>query len=404
MSKERFLLDDKDDPWESIDKRKISHALAIRDFMLGPGRFLPDPNETLQKLSEKIVNADVPLDRCVTIVGLLNAEGLASMRVWNKDQGAEAHILPHSPESDRGYRRSPAALAHEHKQWVFFNPQLTEEAAFGIVKELQGDGFTGYICAPNFMANGMHSIFSFATKAKDGFSQEDIAFFKAVFPAIAACQEILMVHRLLKEVTRTYIGEEPHRRVLSGDVRRGEVSRISSAILFADMRDFTQLTSTMTAEETTSLLNTYFDCIVPAIEQNDGEVLKFMGDGILAIFRDVESDVVASNNALKAALLGLQAVENNNACEALKFEVGIALHFGEVAYGNVGSGQRLDYTVIGRDVNLTSRIAGLCGPMGQKLLLSESLKERVEGGEFLDVGEQALKGIAEKQRVFAYSF
>ena len=129
-----------------------------------------------------------------------------------------------------------------------------------------------------------------------------------------------------------------------------------------------------------------------------------MGDGVLAIFRAVESDAEVANNSLNAALLGLRAVEENNVNEALKFEVGIALHFGEVAYGNVGSGQRLDYTVIGRDVNLTSRIADLCGPMGQKLLLSERLKTLVGEGDFLDVGEQALKGIAEKQRVFAYSF
>ena len=209
MRKELFLLSANEDAWSLIGKGQVTHALGIRDFMLGQGRYLPDPNETLQKLSEKIVDAGASLDRCVTIVSLLNAEGLASMRTWNKGQGTAAHVFPHSPESDEGYKNSPAALAHEHRRWVAFNPQQTEDEAFGIVSDLKADGFTGYICAPNLMANGMHSIFSFATKAEGGFSPQDIAFFRAIFPAVAACQEILLVHRLLKEVTRTYIGEEP---------------------------------------------------------------------------------------------------------------------------------------------------------------------------------------------------
>ena len=160
-----------------------------------------------------------------------------------------------------------------------------------------------------------------------------------------------------------YVGNEPHLRILSGDVRRGEVLRIRAAILFADMRDFTGSPRILSEEAATALVNDYYDCIVPPIDERGGEVLKFMGDGILAIFRAGENgDIEACLRAFAAARAGLLKVarRNRRARRRVRFEVGIALHFGNAAYGNVGSGARLDYTVIGRDVNLASRIADLC--------------------------------------------
>ena len=196
-----------------------------------------------------------------------------------------------------------------------------------------------------------------------------------------------------------YVGEEPHQRILSGDVKRGDVSSIRSAILFADMRDFTALTAPMGAAETTALLNVYYDCIVPHIEGNGGEVLKFMADGILGIFRAQADGANAAARALLGAKQGLAAVAANEIEPT--FEVGIALHVGEVAYGNVGSGMRLDYTVIGRDVNLASRIAGLCGALRQPLLVSSAFRQLTPAESYEDCGAHRLKGLAEPETIFA---
>jgi adenylate cyclase len=151
-------------------------------------------------------------------------------------------------------------------------------------------------------------------------------------------------------------------------------------------------------------VNQYYDCIVPPIDERGGEVLKFIGDGILAIFRTGErSDVEACWRALAAARAGLEKVDRRNARAdgGIHFDVGIALHFGDAAYGNVGSGARLDYTVIGRDVNLAARIAGLCGSLDERLLISSAFQSRLVDAEMRSLGAFSLKGVEREEPIFA---
>jgi adenylate cyclase len=178
--------------------------------------------------------------------------------------------------------------------------------------------------------------------------------------------------------------------------------RIRAAILFADMRDFTGLAASLSEEAATALVNDYYDCIVPPIDERGGEVLKFMGDGILAIFRAGEdADSEACLRAFATARAGLLRVERHNAKHDLGFGVGIALHFGHAAFGNVGSGARLDYTVIGADVNLAARVADLCGELDEGLLLSDAFQSRLSEQELRRLGSFPLKGVAAAQTVFA---
>ena len=185
--------------------------------------------------------------------------------------------------------------------------------AFDIVVPLRKAGYTHHIAVPVVLPNGMHNGFTFATRAPSGFSDQDVAVLRSIFPSLAALQEVLALNRVMREVMRMYVGNEPHLRILSGDVRRGEVLRIRAAILFADMRDFTEITSHLAEEAATALVNDYYDCIVPPIDERGGEVLKFMGDGILAIFRAGESgDIEACMRAFAAARAGLLKVTSRN--------------------------------------------------------------------------------------------
>jgi adenylate cyclase len=401
MDTATFLMDDCADPWGVLPRERWRAAVGIRDFMLGPGRLNPDPTATLTELSERFVEAGLPLDRCVTIVRILHAESVASVRAWDSREGTSDFVFAHDGRTRHGYATSPSALAHETGRWVRFNPQALADDTFGVLPELKQAGLVDYICAPVLMVNGMQNVFTFATRAPGGFSAADVALLRATFPALAACQEILVVHRILKEVTRMYVGEEPHERILAGDVHRGEVTHIRSAILFADMRDFTALTAAMSAEQATRLLNAYYDCVVPPVESARGEVLKFIGDGVLAIFRAGDDTMDACGRALEAARGALAAVAAREGGEVPDFDIGIALHFGEVAYGNVGSGVRLDYTVIGGDVNLASRVADLCGKLGQPLLVSADFAAQLPAVPFAGCGAHALKGLADPQEVFA---
>ena len=373
-------------------------ALELIDFMLGEALGLENANDVLIAMSERIRAAGVPLERSTSIVSLLHAEAVASARFWELDKGTRSFLFPYSEESGDGYAHSPAADVHATGEWVDLWLPDTLDETYGIVPELKQDGYTQYVMAPVFMKMGRNGTFSFATRAANGFSDMDVAFLRAVFPALAACQDILATSRSMQEVLRIYVGEEPHKRILSGDVHRGEVMHIRSVILFADMRRFTELTSEMSAREATDFLNAYFDCVVPPVEEAGGEVLKFMGDGVLAIFRAETDEGDACERALVAAREVLSRVDNRT--EVPTFEVGIALHIGDVAFGNVGAGMRLDYTVIGRDVNLAARIAGVCGKMNEPLLVSSGFRVR-SGHKGRDCGVHRLKGLSSPETIYA---
>jgi adenylate cyclase len=250
------------------------------------------------------------------------------------------------------------------------------------VPELKAAGYTAYLCLPIMFANGDENGIAFATKHPDGFSEMDLAFIGYVMPIGAAVLEILAGYRSLDQLLRIYVGDEPHRAILSGRVRRGDVTTIRSAILVADMRNYTRITAKMRPEESVELLNAYFDCLVPPVEAEGGEILKYMGDGLLAIFRESGDDLGgAAQSALSAAAAALVRIEaaNLEGRFPVPIDVGIALHHGEAAYGNVGSGERLDFTIIGRDVNLASRIAQLNKVLGEPLLMSQSFVEFLWG-------------------------
>ncbi|HEY0570409.1 MAG TPA: adenylate/guanylate cyclase domain-containing protein, partial [Enterovirga sp.] len=182
----------------------------------------------------------------------------------------------------------------------------------------------------------------------------------------------------------------------------GQVTRIRSAILFADMRRYTQISSMLEPEKAVELLNTFFDCLVPPIEAEGGEVLKYLGDGLLAIFRDRGDDTGGTaQSALTAAISGLVklAEANREGHFPVDVQAGIALHHGEAAYGNVGSGTRLDFTVIGRDVNLASRIAQMNKALGEPLLMSRAFADHL-WGDPESLGLHELDGFGERIQIY----
>lgn len=378
---------------------RLEKALAVSDYMLGAARLASDPDVVIAKMGHLLNEAGLPVDRIVSIVQLLNAESRASARYWEKGVGASHAVFGVTATTMSEFEHSPAGEANATGEWVIFKVMETPDERFSIVRTLKDAGYTHYICAPVFMATGMFATFNFATRAEQGFSDDDFALLRFLYPAMAASQEILATLRVLHEVTRMYVGDEPHRRILSGDVYRGQVMHMRAAILFADMRNFTALTSSMTAEQATQLLNDYYDCVVPAVESRGGEVLKLIADGVLAVFRTDDDETQACANAYAAAAECLQAIDARTA--EPRFRAGCGLHLGEVAYGNVGSGMRLDYTVIGRDVNFASRIASLCGTMGEPLLVSDAFRQHLPNALPRSCGHHALKGLADPAEVFA---
>jgi adenylate cyclase len=386
---------------ESYDPSLLRDALAVRDWLLAVAASADDLGKVLSGFAERLNALGMPVERMTTAIDTLHSEYSGIGRFWTREEGPSYRLFPHGPESDRIYAESPFALVHRTREWLLLDLSQTADNRFNIVPDLKAAGYRYYLVVPIFFASGSANGITFATRAPEGFSDRALALLRSTLPTLAFILEARALSLRLENVLRIYVGDGPHREILSGTIRRGQVNRVESTILFADMRDFTRITATLTPEAAVDLLNGYFDCLVPPIEAEGGEVLKYMGDGLLAIFRDERLGGAAAQLALNAAVNGLARLEaaNRSGRFPAPIGVGIALHHGDAAYGNVGSGQRLDFTVIGRDVNLASRIAELNKRLGEPLLMSKPFVEHLWGNPS-PLGAHEVEGFAEAIEVY----
>jgi adenylate cyclase len=382
-----------------LDRALLRPALAIRDWLLEAGARDDAQNVLLSGLAERLNRIGVPVERLTTAIEALHSEYSGVGRMWTREQGSNLRFFAHE-ERDLAYERSPFAHVHARGEWLLLDLAETPDETFGIVPELKDAGYRHYLCIPIVFTNGSQNGITVATRAR--FEEQHLALLRFIIPSLAAAMEMRAVNQRLDNVLRIYVGDEPHRAILSGAIRRGQVTRIRSAILFADMRRYTQISSMLEPEQAVELLNTFFDCLVPPIEAEGGEVLKYLGDGLLAIFRDRGDDTGGTaQSALTAAISGLVklAEANREGHFPVDVQAGIALHHGEAAYGNVGSGTRLDFTVIGRDVNLASRIAQMNKTLGEPLLMSRAFADHL-WGDPESLGTHELDGFGERIQIY----
>jgi adenylate cyclase len=280
---------------------------------------------------------------------------------------------------------------------------------FPILAELCAEGLTHYVMAPLFFSEGVVNAASWASDAPEGFSAANIALLRAITPVFTLLIESVAVRRMSAELMATYLGRTTAARVLAGEIQRGHMQRISAAIFVCDLRGFTQYSNTHDEAQVIDRLNRYFDAVAAPIDASGGEILKFQGDGVMAIFRDRSEEAARSSNsgeacrrALAAARGALAAIDDANAAADARpdppFAVGIALHYGVIAYGNIGARDRLDFTVVGHDVNLAYRIERQCAALGHRLVLSARLAQAV--APVRSLGVFPLRGFATPQELF----
>ena len=282
---------------------------------------------------------------------------------------------------------------------------------FSMLPDWFAAGMTDYVAIiTRFAAEGvigeMDAVYSsWGTRAPDGFNNGQIATLEHIVPYLGLAIKSVSLVRMTRTLMETYLGRDAGQRVLSGRIVRGVAERIDAVVWFSDLRGFTRITDT-TPELMIPLLNDYSDVIVSAIHEHGGDVLKLIGDGILAIFT-AESRMQACNAALAAAIAARKGVaelkERRAAEDKPVTDVYLGLHVGEVFYGNVGSRERLDFTVLGPAVNETSRIAAMCRSIDQPVLMSAAfanvgdIKRRL-----VSVGRYALRGVAHPQELFTF--
>ncbi len=291
--------------------------------------------------------------------------------------------------------------------------RLTAEtiADFPSLAELREAGLADYVAIINrFAEDGvigeMDCFYSmWMTDRADGFTDEEVGALKRLTPFLGLAIKSASLARIAETLVETYLGRDAGRRVLRGRIERGVVDRIKTVLWFSDLRNYTRISDTAAPEEIIPLLNDYAEAIVSSIQEHSGDVLKLIGDGVLAIF-PAEERAQAGAAALDAARDAREAVA---ALNARRFEKGLpatdmylGLHIGEVFYGNIGSKERLDFTVVGPAVNEVSRIAAMCRSVDQPILLSAAFAESLadERRTFASVGRFALRGVGRPQELF----
>jgi len=377
----------------------------LAGWLIDAGERAANVAQVLEGYAERLVQQGVPLVRATTHIETLHSERAGTGRIWRLGKEQLEQQYGFNSRVDAAYELSPIKRVHEHRAWVEAWPQR-EDGPYSILLELRAEGITHYMMGPLFYSDGSIQAASFATDRPEGFRPGDVALLQTLMPLYARILELKTIRRMINEVLRIYVGREPGGRILAGQVRRGDITALSAAILFVDLRGFTSLSNELDDHALVTLLNRYFDCFVPPVTENGGEVLKFIGDAVLAIFPQPGGEAPMREPrlaALTAATRGLRRLEAlNRRCTVGRkpLKAGVALHLGRVAYGNVGSVERQDFTAIGRDVNLASRLGALCARTNETLLMSAAFARGLER-RLRPLGPFRLKGFQERQRVYA---
>ncbi|HWI28724.1 MAG TPA: adenylate/guanylate cyclase domain-containing protein [Stellaceae bacterium] len=359
------------------------------------------------ELCWRMVAQDVPLWRANLSVGTLHPQIMGIGFRWHRTGGVTEFQVRHGMERHSDYLESPMRPAIE--QGVTARYRLEEDAAavarFPLLRSFREAGATDYLACPLAMAVGRHHVVTWATDRPGGFGDAHIARIEALLPALGLLVDRKVLERRSAILLDTYLGRTIGRHILDGEIFRGESRQLRAALMAVDLRDSTGLADRLPGQELIRLLDDYFEAIAAAVHTEGGEILKFVGDGVLAIFGpEGRGETEAATAAYTAASEIVRRIdvanENRDIVGQELIHFGIGLHLGEVWYGNVGATDRLDYTAIGPAVNLVCRLEGLTKTLHRPVLLSERFA-RATGAQLYSLGRYPMRGLAEPQEVFA---
>lgn len=377
-------------------------------WLQGPGRRLIDTEAFVEALGEQLIEIGLPIDRITTGIPMLHPQIASSSVVWEPERLAHERQWQMTSLTRSMYERSPLYVVYRGdgpvRARVSPEPQPGE---YGIIPDLRENGFTDYIALPAPFSDGTIKAMTFATRHEGGFAEADIAVLQQLMPNFAYLLEIQTLRRTARVLLDTYVGRISGQRVLQGQIKRGQGEDIRAIIWFSDLRSFTELSDALSNDELIALLNDYFGALTRAVEEQQGEVLKFIGDAMLAIYpiatassgRRAAQRSLASARTAKVRIAEINLLRRNAGRAIIQW--GLALHVGEVHYGNIGGETRLDFTVIGPAVNLAARLQSLSVQIGEGCVISDEFAALLrDRSELRDLGAHELKGIADRRQVF----
>lgn len=382
-------------------------------WLLGEALAVGDVLDFFEAFCWRMVRAMPAFERASLHVGTLHPQIYGFAWNWEAGDGIcdEIQVAEDILATD-AYRRSPIFAVIERGE--AFDRTIDEESSahYPLLRELGHLGYSHYMALPLTAAGGtggggQHNLVSLATRQPGGFTETERAGIDRLLSILALHVARHIDRRISANLLDAYLGPAAGGKVLQGSIRRGVGEEIDAVIWMSDLRGFTDLSARLPGPAMTALLNAYFERLAGAVIAEGGEILKFMGDGVLAVFPQGEGAASAALRAARAALAGIAAL--NAAPPAAvagardiwaPLRTGIALHEGTVFFGNVGSAGRLDFTVIGPAVNAASRIEALTKELGREILISQAAARGLDVA-LDDLGEHRLRGVAEPVHLFS---
>jgi len=381
-----------------------SDLQKLTDWLIDGARSATTPTQMMSETCERLVQAGLPLWRVGVFIRMLHPDVFGRGFFWRPGTEVVVTAADFDIRDSVEYRNSPLAILYDTEREVRFRLDDPASRGFPFFDDLRAEGVTDYIALPLWFVGEMHAS-SWSTKQPGGFTDRQLDAMRSLVPPLARVIEIISLSRKAATLLDTYVGNRAGERILGGQIRRGHTETMRAAIWLSDLRGVTALSDRLAPEIVVEILNRYFDCQVPAIRKQGGEILKFMGDGLLAVFpvEEDESNIAeVCRRVLQAARESRASVEelryaNGEAVERFRF--GVALHVGRILFGNIGGGNRLDFTCIGPAVNLAARLEKIAGRLNRIVVASEQFAGICDSG-WTELGEFPIAGFARAERVY----
>lgn len=383
---------------------------SVVDWLVDGARSGAGSEDVMAQLCQRMLDSGIPLWRAAVFVTTLHPDVLGRRFLWQAESRVTTSEALFALTDTADFRQSPFTTVYTTRQKLrrrLADPDCAID--YDVLRTLRDAGATDYAAFPLIFTDATIHVATWSTRQPGGFTAEQFAALEAVMAPLARVAEIRALRRTAGNLIDTYVGHQTGERIVSGSIRRGYVEAIRAAIWLSDMRGFTARSERLPPQALIELLNRYFGCQVPAILDHGGEVLKFMGDGLLAIFpignaEDGDHETIA---VCRRALAAARAFRTSVAelppdADGSTARFGLALHIGEVMYGNIGGANRLDFTCIGPAVNLAARLEKVAAKLGEAIVASADFAGRL-AGDFRPLGEYPVAGFAAAQSVFGLS-
>ncbi|MDX1743441.1 MAG: adenylate/guanylate cyclase domain-containing protein [Ruegeria sp.] len=387
----------------TIPNARTAKSIDLSDWLVTRGLEGASKEELLDGYCNKLLDLGVPLMRFHAAQSALHPVYGGTGFSWYQGQGGKTESFEYTDEPVEQWRQSPLyAILNDEVQIIRERLVNQNEASrFPLLNDLRQIGATDYYATGVNFDVPTHNaqkaakqavdgvLMSWTSNAPDGFKDSDLDLINTALPHLGLALRSAASERVSKDLMRVYLGRDAGRRVLSGEIRRGSLQQIDAVMWNFDLEGFTSLSEELPGNEIIDMLNDYLAVAVSVVHDNGGNILKFMGDGLMAMFDvgDIDEDARAALKTVPVLQHRMEALNAQREAAGLPVaSFTLALHAGEILYGNIGSETRLDFTVIGPAVNQTARIAGMHRTLGQRILIS--------------VGRYMLRGVQEPKELF----